>query len=93
MSDTNATACAIWALEDECLKNPAHMFQACAAPCGACSNVCEDKDKSCLAWAEEGQCESNPTAMLSLCPQSCGVCHDLELFYRTAIGGESKDEL
>ena len=90
--DHNATACAIWALDDECVKNPGMMNAECPATCGVCSMVCHDKDDSCLAWAVDGQCDSNPEGMLTLCPAACGVCHDLEIFYRGAIGGE-KDEL
>jgi len=40
-----------------------------------------------------GQCEENPASMLVQCPQSCGMCQGLETFYRTAVGGEAKDEL
>ena len=47
----------------------------------------------CIGQSTEGQCEENPGSMLTTCPQSCGVCHDLEKFYRTAIGDEPKDEL
>merc|ERR1719482_1066115 len=90
--DKNATACAIWALEDECTKNPTMMMTDCAVTCGVCSTVCEDKAKDCANWASEGQCESNPDGMLTTCPQSCGLCHELEHFYRGAIDGH-KDEL
>jgi len=91
--DKNVTACTVWALEDECLKNPAMMHAECPATCGVCTTVCQDKDKGCLAWATEGHCESNAEGMLTLCPQACGVCHDLELFYRGANGLGPKDEL
>jgi hypothetical protein len=90
--DHNTTACAIWALDDECLKNPGMMNAECPQSCGVCSMVCHDKDPSCLAWAVEGQCESNAEGMLTLCPAACGVCHDLEIFYRGAIG-PMKEEL
>uniref|UniRef100_A0A7S4EX92 ShKT domain-containing protein n=1 Tax=Chrysotila carterae TaxID=13221 RepID=A0A7S4EX92_CHRCT len=90
--DKNATACAIWALRDECLFNPQHMFQECPASCGVCSTVCEDKSTDCQNWAEDGQCEVNPDGMLTMCPQSCGVCQQLEQFYHNGIGGD-KDEL
>jgi len=91
-TDKNSTACAIWALDEECTKNPAMMLVECAATCGTCNVVCEDKSKDCANWASEGQCTSNAEGMLTTCPQSCGLCHDLELFYRGAIGGD-KDEL
>ena len=68
------------------------MQVECAATCGTCTTVCEDKSKDCGSWAVDGQCDSNPEGMLTTCPQSCGLCHDLELFYRGAIGGD-KDEL
>ena len=68
------------------------MLAECPVTCGTCTTVCEDKSKDCPNWATEGQCDSNPAGMLATCPQSCGVCHDLELFYRGAIGGD-KDEL
>merc|ERR1712046_189062 len=84
--DKNATACAVWALADECLKNPTMMHAECAATCGVCSIVCEDKHESCAAWAEEGHCETNPEGTPTTCPQSCGVCHDLEIFYHGANG-------
>jgi hypothetical protein len=90
-ADKNATSCAVWALEDECMKNPAMMLQECPDTCGVCSKVCEDKSKDCGTWATEGHCESNPDGMLSTCPQACGLCHELEKFYRSAIG--DKDEL
>ena len=90
--DKNSTACAIWALDEECVKNPAMMMVECAATCGTCSVVCEDKSKDCASWASEGQCSANPDGMLATCPQSCGLCHELEHFYRGAIGGD-KDEL
>merc|ERR1719409_1795054 len=79
-ADKNATACAIWALEDECIKNPGMMMAECAATCGVCTVACEDKSKDCPNWATEGQCDSNPEGMLTTCPQSCGLCHELELF-------------
>ena len=91
--DTNSTACAIWEVNDECLKNPDHMHRNCAGSCDVCNTVCENKNADCANWATEGQCEENPGSMLTTCPQSCGVCHDLEKFYRTAIGDEPKDEL
>jgi len=90
--DKNLTSCAIWALNDECMKNPAMMLADCPASCGVCSNVCENKNADCAQWAVDGQCEENKEAMLKLCPQSCGVCHDLEMFYHTGIEGD-KDEL
>jgi hypothetical protein len=68
------------------------MNAECPQSCGVCSMVCHDKDPSCLAWAVEGQCESNAEGMLTLCPAACGVCHDLEIFYRGAIG-PMKEEL
>ena len=92
-ADTNSTACAIWEVNDECLKNPDHMHRNCAGSCDVCNTVCENKNADCANWATEGQCEENPGSMLTTCPQSCGVCHDLEKFYRTAIGDEPKDEL
>ena len=91
--DTNSTACAIWEVNDECLKNPDHMHRNCAGSCDVCNTVCENKNADCPNWATEGQCEENPGSMLTTCPQSCGVCHELEKFYRTAIGDEPKDEL
>jgi hypothetical protein len=91
--DHNETACAIWALDDECLKNTGMMNAECPMSCGVCSMVCQDKEEGCLSWAVEGQCESNAEGMLTLCPAACGVCHDLEIFYRGAIGGGGKDEL
>merc|ERR1712060_521493 len=91
--DKNATACAVWSLNDECLRNPEHMHNECAATCGVCTTVCEDKSTDCPAWAAAGECDENPNSMSTQCPQSCGLCQGLEQFYRTAIGGEAKDEL
>ena len=68
------------------------MLAECPVTCGTCLDVCADKSKDCQTWATEGQCEKNSEGMLTTCPQSCGLCHDLELFYRGAIGG-TKDEL
>jgi len=31
--------------------------------------------------------------MSHMCPGACGLCAELEKFYRTAIGGDAKDEL
>merc|ERR1712060_110681 len=91
--DKNSTACAIWSLNDECLRNPEHMHTECAATCGVCTTVCEDKAADCASWAADGECEENPNSMMVQCPQSCGLCHGLESFYRTAVGGDPKDEL
>jgi len=90
-ADKNTTACTIWGLNDECLKNPAMMLAECPVTCGVCTEVCQDKDPSCADWAIDGQCDSNEEAMLTLCPQSCGVCQQLEKFYHGGNG--LKDEL
>jgi len=81
----------MWGINDECLKNPVFMMAECPVTCGACLNVCQDKDRSCQSWALDGQCESNKAAMVNICPQSCGVCHDIEAYYKGVNG--LKDEL
>jgi len=86
------TACAIFAMRGECLRNPDHMFTSCPASCGVCTNVCEDKNVDCQLWATQGECDKNPVSMNKACPQSCGLCQQLELFYRYGISG-NKDEL
>ena len=51
----NATACAVWALDDECLKNPGMMHAECPDTCGVCSVVCQDKDESCQVCILDGR--------------------------------------
>jgi len=60
--DTNTTACAVWAMDDQCTLNPGHMNRVCPATCGVCTQVCEDKNDSCKAWAKEGGQQRNKTS-------------------------------
>ena len=91
--DKNASACTVWGLGDECMKNPAFMMAECPRTCGACMPVCQDKSEHCQNWAKDGQCDSNPEHMLKECPQSCGECQKLEDFYKGYNGLAEKDEL
>ena len=58
------------------------MAKKCAASCGVCTTVCEDKDQNCRAWFEAGKCDAYPGEMQVKCPQSCGICSQLEKFYK-----------
>ena len=51
---------------------------------------CYNHDDGSEAWGFEFAGSMYKTS--DVCPQACGICHNMEIFYRGAIGG-GKDEL
>nr|QBH70094.1 CreM12-ShK1 [Colubraria reticulata] len=67
----NHNRCRLWAMDNECVKNPKYMLRSCALSCSVCQQDVKDSDSRCKKWAKNNGCNIIETWMQKNCKKSC----------------------